>query len=57
MIIDIGIYSKLALAKMLKRYAAKQLFALIPWLKKKYFLGSGLWNPAYKIKNWYKKCK
>ena len=26
------------------------LFSFIPWLKPKYFWGSGLWNPAYDIR-------
>jgi len=51
MIIDMGIYSKPKIAKKIKEYVAKQLFALIPWLKKNYFLGSGLWNPAYDLRN------
>ncbi|MCK5283633.1 MAG: transposase [Nanoarchaeota archaeon] len=50
-ILDMGIYSKPELAKMLKGYVAKKLFELMPWLKQKYFWGSGLWNPAYDIRN------
>ena len=51
MILDIGIFSKPELAKMLKGYVAKQMFMMMPWLKQKYFLGSGMWNPAYDIRN------
>ena len=50
-ILDMGIYGKPVLAKMLKGYVAKKLFELMPWLKQKYFWGSGLWNPAYDIRN------
>ena len=51
MILDMGLYSKPQIAKMLKGYVAKKLFKFMPWLKKKYFWGSGLWNPAYDIRN------
>ncbi|MFH1641821.1 MAG: transposase [Nanoarchaeota archaeon] len=51
LIIDMGIYGKPQIAKMLKGYVAKRLFELMPWLKMKYFWGSGLWNPAYDIRN------
>jgi len=56
MLIDMGIYSKPQLAKMLKAFVAKQLFRLMPWLKNDkwdggYFWGSGLWNPAYDIRS------
>ena len=50
-IFDMGIYSKPEIAKKLKGFVAKKLFELIPWLKKRYFYGSGLWNPAYDIRN------
>ncbi|MFH1642762.1 MAG: transposase [Nanoarchaeota archaeon] len=50
-ILDMGIYGKPALAKMLKGYVAKKLFGFMPWLKQKYFWGFGLWNPAYYIRN------
>lgn len=45
--IDIGNYSRPQAAKLLRGYVAKKLFKLFPWLKKKFFWGSGLWNPAY----------
>ena len=47
--IDIGNYSRPEVAKRLKGYVAKKLFKKFPWLKKKYFWGSGLWNPSYYI--------
>ena len=51
MLIDMGLYSKIELAKKLKGFVAKNLFELMPWLKKQKFWGSGLWNPAYDIRN------
>jgi len=45
--VDLGISSKPELAKKLKGYIARKLFMEHPWLKKKYFWGSGLWSPAY----------
>ncbi len=51
MILDLGIYSKSELAKRLKGFVAKQMFGMVPWLKPRYFWGSGLWNPAYDIRS------
>ena len=51
MLLDMGLYSKPELAKKIKGYVGKRLFELLPWLKQKYFWGSGLWNPAYDIRN------
>jgi len=56
MIIDMGLYSKIEIAKKLRGFVAKQLFRLMPWLKSNtweggYFWDSGLWNPAYDIRN------
>ena len=51
MIIDMGIYGKPEIAKKIKGYVAKNLFQLMPWLRKQKFWGSGLWNPAYDIRN------
>ena len=45
--VDIGMYSRAEVAKRLKGYVAKNLFKKFPWVKKKYFWGSGLWNPSY----------
>lgn len=55
MLIDMGIYSKPQIAKLLKSYVAKNLFRMMPWLKADkwdggYFWDSGLWNPAYDIR-------
>ena len=56
MIIDMGLYSKPQIAKKLRGYVAYNLFHLMPWLKANkweggYFWNSGLWNPAYDIRN------
>jgi putative transposase len=51
MIVDLGLYSKIELAKKLKGFVGKKLFELMPWLKKSKFWGSGFWNPAYDIRS------
>ena len=51
MIVDLGLYSKIELAKKLKGFVGKKLFELLPWLKKQKCWGSGLWNPAYDIRS------
>lgn len=51
MIIDMGLHSKPQIAKKLKGFIGRHLLRLMPWLKRKYFWGSGLWNPAYDIRN------
>ena len=56
MIIDMGMYKKEEIAKMLRGFTAKHLFRLMPWLKRDrwdggYFWNSGLWNPAYDIRS------
>ena len=56
MIIDMGLYSKIEIAKKLKGYVASSLFRHMPWLKNNkweggYFWNSGLWNPAYDIRS------
>jgi putative transposase len=51
MILDLGLNSKCELAKKLKGFVAKKLFSLEPWIKKRWFWGSGLWNPAYDIRS------
>ena len=51
MILDMGLYSKPEIAKMLKGYVGRKLLTMLPWLKKTKFWGSGLWNPAYEIRN------
>ena len=45
--IDINNYSRPQAAKLLRGYTARKLFVLFPEIKRKYFWGSGLWNPAY----------
>ena len=50
MILDMGVYSKPELAKRIKGYVARNIFHMMPWLKKSRFWGSGLWNPAYDIR-------
>ena len=51
MIVDLGLHSKIELAKKIKGYVGKHLLRLLPWLKKWRFWDSGLWNPAYDIRN------
>ena len=46
-IVDIGMHARHEVAKKLKGYTAKKLFQQFPWLKKRYFWGSGLWSPSY----------
>jgi REP element-mobilizing transposase RayT len=36
---------------MLKGYTGRKLLQAFPWLKVRYFWGSGLWNPAYDIRS------
>lgn len=45
--LDIGMYSRPQVAKMLKGYVAKKILKKFPLVKKRYFWGSGLWNPSY----------
>jgi putative transposase len=51
MILDMGLYSKIELAKKIRGYVGFHLFRILPWLKKEKFWGSGLWNPAYDIRS------
>ena len=56
MIIELGLYSRPQIAKKIKGYVASNLFRLMPWLEANkweggYFWDSGLWNPAYDIRN------
>jgi len=46
-VLDIGITPIAEIVKKLKGFSAKRLFQEYPWLKKKYFWNSGLWNPSY----------
>src|SRR3989344_3992999 len=45
--VDLGLHSRPAAAKLLKGYVTKKLLQRFPELKKKYFWGSGFWNPSY----------
>lgn len=51
MILDLGLYSKIEVAKKLRGFTGRKLLDIIPWLKKTKFWGSGLWNSAYDIRN------
>jgi len=51
MILDMGLYSKIELAKKLRGFVGRHLLDLLPSVKKQYFWGSGLWNPAYDIRS------
>ena len=46
MILDIGIYSRPQVNKMLKGYTAKKLLKKYSWLKQEYFWSSVLWSKA-----------
>ncbi|MFH1399128.1 MAG: transposase [Candidatus Woesearchaeota archaeon] len=48
--LDMGLYKKQEIAKLLRGYSARKIFRVFPWLKKRYFWGSGLWNLAYDIR-------
>ena len=55
-ILDMGLYNKVEIAKKLKGYVAKGIFKFMPWLKNDkwdggYFWNSGFWNPAYDIRS------
>jgi len=46
-VLDIGIVPIDKIVKQLKGRSAKKLLQTFPWLKEKYFWGSGVWNPSY----------
>ncbi len=51
-LVDIGMYKREEVAKLLRGYSAKKFFELFPGLKHQkneggLFWNSGLWNPAY----------
>jgi putative transposase len=50
-ILDMGLYGKIEIAKNIKGYVGQKLLNMLPNLKKKKFWGSGLWNPAYDIRS------
>ena len=49
--VDLGLYSRPQLAKLVRGYVGKKLLARFPSIKQKYFYGSGLWNPAYYLES------
>jgi len=49
--VDIGLYSRPQLAKLVRGYVGRKLLNSFPEIKKKYFYGSGLWNPAYYLES------
>ena len=50
-ILDMGLYSKVEIAKKIKGYVGRKLLGMLPLLKRTKFWDSGLWNPAYDIRN------
>jgi putative transposase len=50
-ILDMGLYSKIELAKKIKGFVGRKLLDMLPDLKRRKFWGSGLWNPAYDIRS------
>ena len=49
--VNIKLRSKPEAAKIFKGIIAKKLFQKFPEIKKKYFWGSGFWNPSYWMNN------
>ncbi len=50
-ILDMGLYSKIEIAKKIKGFVGRKLLDMVPLLKKAKFWGSGLWTPAYDIRS------
>ena len=46
-VLDVALHPLPEIVKSLKGYTGKHLLREFPWLKRQYFWGSGLWNPAY----------
>jgi putative transposase len=46
-VLDAGLQPLPNIVKKLKGYSARRLMQEYPWLKKRYFWNSGLWNPSY----------
>jgi len=44
--IDIGLRSMPEIAKILKGRTGRKILKTFPWIKKKYFWGSGFWSPV-----------
>ena len=49
--VNIKLRSKPDVAKIFRGIIAKKLFEKFPEIKKKFFWGSGFWNPAYMLDN------
>ncbi|MGB9707907.1 MAG: IS200/IS605 family transposase [Candidatus Pacearchaeota archaeon] len=49
--VDIKLRSKPEVAKIIKGITGKKILEAFPEIKKKYFWGSGFWNPAYLMDN------
>src|SRR3989338_8057540 len=49
--VDIRIRSKPEAAKIFRGITGRRLLEKFPEIKKKYFWGSGFWNPAYLMDN------
>ena len=49
--VNIKLKSKPEAAKIFKGIIGKKLFENFPEIKRKYFWGSGFWNPAYLMDN------
>ena len=49
--VDIRLKSKPEVAKIFKGITGKKVLEKFPEIKKKYFWGSGFWNPAYLMDN------
>lgn len=44
--IDIGLLSVVDIAKKFKGRSGRKILRVFPWIKKKYFWGSGFWSPV-----------
>ena len=51
LLMELGLKSRPEIAKKLKGYTAKKFLEAFPEIKKKYFWGSGLWNPSYYLES------
>ncbi len=49
--VDIRVHSKPEVAKIFRGIIGKRVLKKFPMIKKKYFYGSGFWNPAYLLDN------
>jgi putative transposase len=49
--VDIRIRSKPEIAKIFRGIIGRRVLSKFPEIKKKYFYGSGFWNPAYYLDN------